>query len=149
MPDARPSPQDLLDLMPYGRATGVRLEEAGPELVRGSLPWSPELCTAGGVLHGGAVMTLADSVGAVCAYLNLPRGASTATVESKTNFFRGVRSGVLTAQARPVHVGSSLIVVQTELADDAGRRVGLTVQTQTVLDGRPGPTPPAAGGREG
>lgn len=126
---------DLLDLMPYARTTGVRLEEAKASLVRGSLPWAPGLCTAMGVLHGGAVMTLADCVGAVCAYLNLSAGATTSTVESKTNFFRGVRSGTLNAVARPLHTGASFIVVQTDLTDDTGRPVGLTIQSQAVRGG--------------
>jgi 1,4-dihydroxy-2-naphthoyl-CoA hydrolase len=128
-------PEEMLALMPYAQATGIRLEEAGPGLVRGSLPWAAELCTAGGLLHGGAVMSLADTVGAVCAFLNLPPGAATSTVESKTNFFRGVRSGTLNAVARPLHVGSSFVVVQTELSDDEGRSVGLTIQSQAVLGG--------------
>ncbi|MFC9429547.1 PaaI family thioesterase [Streptomyces sp. NPDC056987] len=121
--------------MPFARITGVRLAEADTSLVRGSLPWAPDLCTAMGVLHGGALMTLADSVGAVCAFLNLPTGATTSTVESKTNFFRAVRSGTLHAVARPLHVGRSIIVVQTELADGDGRQVGLTIQSQAVHGG--------------
>ncbi|MEV1068031.1 PaaI family thioesterase [Streptomyces sp. NPDC050263] len=125
----------MLAPMPFARATKITLEEADPGLVRGSMPWAPERCTAGGLLHGGAVMCLADTVGAVCAFLNLPPGTVTSTVESKTNFFRGVRSGTLGAVARPLHVGASFIVVQTELSDDEGRRVGLTVQSQAVLDG--------------
>ncbi|MFI1837898.1 PaaI family thioesterase [Streptomyces olivaceoviridis] len=122
--------------MPYARGTGIRLEKADSSLVRGTLPWAEHLCTAGGLLHGGAVMSLADTVGAVCAYLNMPPGAATSTVESKTNFFRGVRSGNVTAVARPLHVGSSFVVVQTELSDDEDRRVALTIQSQAVL--RPG-----------
>jgi uncharacterized protein (TIGR00369 family) len=78
-------------------------------------------------------MALADTVGAVCAYLNLPEGAVTATVESKTNFFRGVRAGTLHATARPLHVGRSFIVVQTDLTDDSGRAIGQTTQTQAVI----------------
>ncbi|SCE29413.1 uncharacterized domain 1-containing protein [Streptomyces sp. SolWspMP-5a-2] len=126
---------DLLDLMPFARTTGVQLAEADASLVRGSLAWAPELCTAMGVLHGGALMTLADSVGAVCAFLNLPPGATTSTVESKTNFFRAVRSGTLHAVARPLHTGGSIVVVQTELSDDDGRAVGMTVQSQAVRGG--------------
>ena len=85
-------------------------------------------------MHGGALMTLADSLGAICAYLNLPEGARTATIESKTNFFRGVREGHVDGVARPLHVGRSSIVVQTELADAGGRPVAVVIQTQAVLD---------------
>ena len=82
-------------------------------------------------------MSLADTVGAVCALLNLPAGAGTATVQSATNFFRGVRDGTLHASARPLHVGRSFIVVRTDLTDDQDRPVGQTTQTQAVLAPRP------------
>ena len=111
----------------------MRLVAAGPEEVRGELPWAPERCTSAGLLHGGAVMGLADTLGAVCAFLNLPEGAGTSTIESKTNFFRGVREGVVTATSRPLHVGRTTIAVQTESRDDGGRLVALTLQTQAVL----------------
>jgi 1,4-dihydroxy-2-naphthoyl-CoA hydrolase len=125
--------EQVFDAMPYVAALGIVFEEATTELVSGSLAWSPERCTSGGVMHGGAIMSLADTVGAVCAFLNLPPGANTATVESATNFFRGVRGGTLHAIARPLHVGRSFIVVRTDLTDDAGRAVGQTTQTQAVL----------------
>jgi 1,4-dihydroxy-2-naphthoyl-CoA hydrolase len=123
----------LLAQMPFAESIGVELGAAGADEVRGRLPWAPERCTADGVLHGGALMTLADTLGAICAFLNLPEGASTATIESKTNFFRGVRDGHVDAVSRPRHVGRSSIVVQTELADASGRSVALVVQTQAVL----------------
>ena len=126
-------PQELLASMPFATGLGISLSTATPELVTGELTWAPELCTAGDVLHGGAIMSLADTVGAVCAHLNLPEGAGTTTIESKTNLFRAVRSGTLTASARPLHVGRSFIVVQTDLVTDAGRPVGQTTQTQAVL----------------
>ena len=120
--------------MPFAVAVGVEIDAAAPDEVRGSLAWAEERCTAGGILHGGALMALADSVGGVCAFLNLPPGATgTATVESKTNFFRGVREGRVVAAARPLHVGRSFVVVQTDLHDDRGRRVAQTTQTQAVL----------------
>jgi uncharacterized protein (TIGR00369 family) len=127
----------LLALMPYAVALGIVLEEATPPLTRGSLGWAPNRCTVDAALHGGAMMSLADSVGAVCAYLNVPAGAGTSTVESKTNFFRAVREGRLHAVARPLHVGRSFVVIQTELSDDQGRPVGQTTQTQAVI--APGP----------
>ncbi|HEX6673888.1 MAG TPA: PaaI family thioesterase [Actinomycetes bacterium] len=123
----------LVDTMPFARLVGVELLAAAPGEVRGRLAWQPERCTAGGVLHGAALIALADSLGALCAYLNLPAGASTSTIESKTNFFRAVRDGHVDATTRPLHVGRSTIVVQTDLRDADGRRVAQVTQTQSVL----------------
>lgn len=133
MTGPQPTVDELVALMPHAVALGITLEHATAEEVRGGLEWAPERCTVGGMLHGGVVMTLADSVGAVCAYLNLPEGAGTSTVETKTNFFRAVRGGTLHATSRPLHVGRSFVVVQTDLADDRGKPVGQTTQTQAVL----------------
>ncbi|WP_190823824.1 PaaI family thioesterase [Saccharopolyspora pogona] len=119
--------------MPFAVSLGVQTDAANAEEVRGHLDWAPQQCTSGGVLHGGAVMALADSIGAVCAFLNLPEGAHTATIESKTNFFRALREGALHAVSRPLHVGRTSIAVQTELLDDSGRRIGHTTQTQAAL----------------
>jgi len=124
---------ELLHLMPFSVGLGVELEIAEPSTVAGTLAWSVERCTSDGILHGGAIMALADTVGAICAYLNLPEGATTSTIESKTNFFRGVRSGFVRAMAKPVHIGNRTIVVQTELLDDQDRSVALVIQTQAVL----------------
>ncbi|MFP3907206.1 MAG: PaaI family thioesterase [Acidimicrobiales bacterium] len=119
--------------MPFAEASGVEVESATADEVRGSMPWAAERCTIGGLLHGGALMLLADSVGAICAFLNLPEGASTSTIESKTNFFRGVREGRVHAVSTPLHVGRATIAVQTDVRDDQGRRVALVTQTQAVL----------------
>lgn len=135
--DVTRDPAALLGLMPFAATVGIELLSAEPGEVVGSLAWSPGRCTAGGVLHGGAVMTLADSVGGVCAFLNLPEGAGTATIESTTNFFRAVRGGLVRAVARPLHVGTSTIVVQTELTGQDGRPVGQVTQTQAVLAAGP------------
>jgi len=140
-----PSPAEFLAMIPYAAGLGITVDEAAPELVRGSLSWSPERCTTNGVMHGGAIMSLADTIGAMCAFLNLPAGAGTATVDSTTNFFRGVREGTLHAAARPLHTGRSFIAVRTELTDDAGRLVGQTTQTQAVLAPSP-PRPPRPAG---
>ena len=78
-------------------------------------------------------MTLADTAGAVFAFLNLPSGSRTSTLESKTNFLRAVTTGRVTARCAPVHVGRSTIVLQTQVRDDNGKLVVLTTQTQTVL----------------
>jgi uncharacterized protein (TIGR00369 family) len=133
---ATPDPARLLATMPFAVGLGISVDAAGAQEVRGRLPWSAELCTVGGALHGGALMALADSLGAICAFLNLPEGASgTSTIESKTNFFRGVREehGAVVAVTRPLHVGRTTIVVQSDLADPAGRRVAQVTQTQAVL----------------
>jgi uncharacterized protein (TIGR00369 family) len=132
-PAAGPGPGALLDMMPFALACGIELDEADAPRVSGSMAWSPERCTAGGILHGGAVMTLADTLGAVCAFLNLEPGASTSTIESKTNFFRALRSGRAHGTATPLHVGRTTIVVQTDVTDDDGRRLAQVTQTQAVL----------------
>jgi uncharacterized protein (TIGR00369 family) len=118
--------------MPLGTTLGIRTF-GGADEVEATLDWASELCTAGGALHGGVLMALADSAGAVCAFLNLPAGASTATIESKTNFFGAVREGEVRARSRPLHRGRTTIVVETDVYDAAGRHVGRTTQTQAVL----------------
>ncbi len=128
-------PQMLADAMPFARACGVRIVHAEPDEVRGTLAWDPERCTVGGVMHGGAVLTLADSVGAVCAFLNLPAGAATATIHSSASFLRGVREGSVSAVSRPLHVGRTVIAVRTELVDDDGSMVAHVVQHQSVREG--------------
>jgi 1,4-dihydroxy-2-naphthoyl-CoA hydrolase len=119
--------------MPFATLIGAQLVSASPEEVRGRLDWAPERCTIGGVLHGGVLMALADSVGAYCAVLNLPHGATTATIESKTNFFRAVRDGFVEAVSAPLHIGRTTIVVQTDLVDGQGKRVARVTQTQAVI----------------
>lgn len=119
--------------MPLTELLGLEIEAGAPDEVVATGKWKPEHCTAGGVLHGGYLMTLADSVGALCAFLNLPEGSTTSTVESKTNFIRPVTSGTVTFTATPVHVGRSLIVVQTDATRDDGKLVARTTQTQTVI----------------
>jgi 1,4-dihydroxy-2-naphthoyl-CoA hydrolase len=117
--------------MPFAALLGIDLLEARPELVRGTLQWTPERCTAGGLLHGGALMALADTCGGACALLNLPDGArGTATIESKTNFLRAVRDGAVTATTRPLHIGHTLIVLESEITDDNGELVAKVTQTQ-------------------
>jgi 1,4-dihydroxy-2-naphthoyl-CoA hydrolase len=126
---------DFAAVMPLAQTLGITINEAGPQRVSGSMAWAPQRCTTGGLLHGGALMAFADTVGAVCAFLNLPSDAGTSTIESKTNFFRGVRDGVVTAVSAPLHVGRTTIVVQTDLTDDRGKRVAQVTQTQAVLLG--------------
>ena len=124
---------DFAALIPLAQTLGITIDNADPQRVSGSMAWAPERCTTGGLLHGGALMALADTAGAVCAFLNLPPAAGTSTIESKTNFFRGVRAGQVSAVSVPLHVGRTTIVVQTDLTDDRGKRVAQVTQTQAVL----------------
>lgn len=133
-------PAQLRDMMPFARRLGIEIDEATAERVSGRLGWSPDLCTAGGLLHGGALMALADSLGGVCAYLNLPAGCTTATISSTTHMMRPVRDGQVIAETRPLNVGRSVIVVQTDVRDDSGRLVAQVTQTQAVLAAAGGAT---------
>ncbi len=127
-------PNVLRDLMPFAGTIGANFSRYTREEVTARLDWAPELCTAGGLLHGGAIMALADSTGAACAFLNLPDGAQgTTTVESKTNFLRGLRDGYVEATSHPLHVGRTVIVVETDVRDPQDRLVARVLQTQLVL----------------
>ncbi|MBA3788046.1 MAG: PaaI family thioesterase [Actinobacteria bacterium] len=120
--------------MPFGATLGLEIVAADPDEVRARLAWEEKLSTAGGILHGGALMSLADAAGAYLAFLNLPDGADgTATIESKTNFFRAVREGHVHARSRLLHRGRTTIVVETDLHDDAEKHVARVTQTQAVL----------------
>jgi 1,4-dihydroxy-2-naphthoyl-CoA hydrolase len=126
--------EQLRAAMPFGAFFGIEVVAASGEEVRARLAWAEELCTAGGILHGGALMGLADTAGGFCAFLNLPKDATgTATIESKTNFFAPVREGWVEAVSRPLHIGKTTIVVDTDLFDAGGRRVARVTQTQAVL----------------
>jgi 1,4-dihydroxy-2-naphthoyl-CoA hydrolase len=126
--------QALRALMPFAATLGIEWLRSEPEEVRARLAWAPQLCTSGGAMHGGAVMSLADSAGGACAYLNLPPGAAgTTTVESKTNFLRAVRDGYIEAVARPLHTGRTLIVVETDIRDAQQRLAARVTQSQLVL----------------
>jgi uncharacterized protein (TIGR00369 family) len=119
---------------PFTSRLGMEFTSASPQEVRAQIAWDESLCTAGGALHGGVLMALADNAGGFCAFLNLPDGAGgTATIESKTNFFAAVRGGHVSAVSRPLHVGKRTIVVDTELVDDDARLVARVTQTQAVL----------------
>ena len=127
---------NLIESMPFSVACGIELDAAAADEVRGHMPWQEDRCTTAGILHGGALMTLADSLGGVCAFLNLPEGAGTSTIESKTNFMRAVRGGAAHATTRPLHVGRQTIVLTTEIRDDDGKLVAVVTQTQAVLPAR-------------
>ncbi len=127
---------EMLSGMPFAAFLGLSEVRASPQRVEASIRYDPSLCTGGGIIHGGVLMGLADCVGGYCAFLNLPPGAGTATIESKTNFLRPVRSGAVRAVATPLQVGRTVIVVDTELRDDQQRLVARTTQTQAVLQPR-------------
>ncbi len=112
---------------------GLRVVEAGRDRVVAELEIRENLCTVGGALHGGTLMALADTVGAVGTIVNLPAGASTTTIESKTNFFAAGRAGVVRAEATPLHKGRRTMVWQTRVTDAGGRLLSQTIQTQMVL----------------
>lgn len=122
------------DRMPLCKTLGIRARKLAPDEVVFTLDWAPGLCTSNGMIHGGTLMALADSAGGAAAFANLPEGASgTSTIESKTNFLGAVREGQLTASAKPLHVGGSTIVIETEIRNDAGKLIAKVTQTQTVL----------------
>jgi 1,4-dihydroxy-2-naphthoyl-CoA hydrolase len=124
----------LHDTMPFAAVLGVEVLAGPPDEVHARVAWDPSRCTTGEALHGGLLMGLADTCGGACAFANLPEGAiGTTTIESKTNFLRPVRAGHVRATARPLHVGRSIVVVETDLLDDDGRRVARITQTQAVL----------------
>jgi uncharacterized protein (TIGR00369 family) len=122
----------LRDAMPLCATLRIETDRFDADEVVMALDWAEDLTTGAGILHGGVIMALADSAGAACASRNLPPGAGTSTIESKTNFLGAVRDGRVVATARPLHVGSSTIVVETEVR--AGEKlVAKVTQTQAVL----------------
>lgn len=132
-PESDRALDELLAVIPFAAALGMELVSATSDEVIGRLEWREDLCTTGGAFNGGALMSLADNMGGMCAYLNLPPGAATATISSSTNFLRGVRKGYVTATSRPLRVGRSVIVVETEIRDDDDRLAAHTTQAQAVI----------------
>jgi 1,4-dihydroxy-2-naphthoyl-CoA hydrolase len=116
-----------------GELLGIRFLETSAERLVAELTIRDELRTVGGAVHGGTLMAFADTVGAAATIVNLPPGAGTTTLESKTNFFAAGRAGVVRAEATPLHRGKRTMVWQTRLTDEAGRLLSLTIQTQMVL----------------
>jgi uncharacterized protein (TIGR00369 family) len=112
---------------------GLRFVHATRDRLVAELTIRPDLTTVGDRLHGGAIMALADTVGATATFINLPAGARTTTLESKTNFFAAGSSGVVRAEATPLHRGRTTQVWQTRITDESGRLLATTVQTQMVL----------------
>ncbi len=126
---------NLIDHMPYAQQLGMELTTSAPERIEARLTVTESLCTTGRIMHGGAIMSVADTLGAIGAFLNLPDGAkATTTIESKTNFLgAAVLGSEVTAVTTPVHIGGRTSVWQTRLSNDKGKPVALVTQTQLVL----------------
>ena len=122
----------LVGLMPFAQHLGLVVDEAGPDRVIARLAWAPHLCTTGGIMHGGVLMSLADTVGALVTFLGLPAGATTATITSTSQMFRPVSGGTVRAVAVPVHRGRTTVTAQTQLYDSEQRLVAQTTQIQVV-----------------
>jgi len=125
--------RSLRESMPLAGTLGIEVSVANPDEVVARARWLASHTTTGGAMHGGHLMALADSIAAFCAFLNLPEGASTATIESKTNFMRPVMSGHVDIVATPLHSGRATIVVQVDIKRDDGKLAAHTIQTQAVL----------------
>ena len=126
-------PSALVATMPFAEQSGVEISAASKEAVVGHIDWSEERCTIGGLMHGGALMTLADSLGAVAAFLHLPDGAGTATVTSNTSLLRGLRGGRATGTSTVINAGRRFITVRTDVVDDDDKLLITTTQVQAVL----------------
>lgn len=127
--------ENLADAMPFSRLMGVRVESATPQLICGRLEVGPDLCTTGGILHGGAAMAFADALGAIGAYLALPDGAKgTTTIESTTKFLGAAPEGsTVIGETEPIRIGRRVSVWQTRIRTEEGRDVSLVTQTQMHL----------------
>ena len=124
----------FLARQPFPRLMGVEIVEASAQKVRGRVVVTPDLCTSGHIMHGGAIMAFADTLGAIGASLNLPQGAGTTTIESKTNFIGAAQEGtVVEAETMPIHVGRRSSVWQTRISRADGKLVAVVTQTQMVL----------------
>lgn len=123
------------DTMPFAKLMGVSIVEANAERIVGELMVRDDLCTTGGILHGGAIMAFADSLGAIGGFMALPQGAiGTTTIESKTNFLGGAKAGVtVRGETTPAHRGRNTSVWQTKIETADGKPVALITQTQLVL----------------
>src|SRR5215472_4553269 len=122
----------LVALMPFARHLGLTLDEASAERVVARLEWAPQLCTTAGILHGGVLMSLADTAGALVTFLGLPDGGTTATITSTSQMFRPVPGGAVRAVAIALHRGRTTVTAHTSLYDSQERLVALTTQVQAV-----------------
>src|SRR6202035_1767470 len=120
--------------LPFAELLGIDYVEGAPERVVAEMTVREDLCTRPAVLHGGAIMAFADTLGAAGTFLNLPEGAGTTTIESKTNFIAAAPFGTrITREATPVHRGRRTMVWQTRITTAEGRLVALVTQTQLVI----------------
>ena len=122
----------LIALMPLAGHLGLVLDEADASRVVIRLDWTPHLCTSGGVMHGGVLMSLADTAGALVTFLGLPEGKTTATITSTSHMFRPVSGGTVRAVAVPVHRGRATVTAETSVFDAEDRLIAQTVQVQAV-----------------
>lgn len=122
----------LIAMMPFAAKLGITLDEASPERVIATLPWAPELCTTAGVMHGGVLMSLADTVGALVVFLGLAESETTATITSTTQMFRPLTSGTVRAIAILLNRGRTTATAQTTLFDSGNRLISQTTQIQAV-----------------
>jgi 1,4-dihydroxy-2-naphthoyl-CoA hydrolase len=126
--------QFVADPLPFARLLGLELVTVTPDRVEAVLPVREELCTRPAVLHGGAVIALADTLGAIATMANIVEGATTTTIESKTNFFAAIPVGdTARAECTPLHRGRTTMVWQTRVTRGDGRLAALVIQTQLVL----------------
>ena len=124
----------ILSNQPFPTLMGVKILSAEPQMVRAQLVVRADLCTAGHIMHGGAIMAFADALGAIGAVLNMPREANTTTIESKTNFIGAAKEGsTVTGESTPIHVGKRTSVWQTRIAREDGKLVAIVTQTQMIL----------------
>lgn len=122
------------NMLPFGKLLGIRVTDATPERIVAEMPVRDDLCTRPAVAHGGALMAFADTLGGMGTFLNLPQGAGTTTIESKTNFLAAGPVGTtLTAETTPVHRGRTTMVWQTRITTEAGKLAALVTQTQLIL----------------
>ena len=122
--------------MPFSNLMGVEIVERSKERVVGRLTVREDLCTAGGILHGGAYMAFADALGAIGGVMNLAPGARTTTLESKTNFLGSAKVGTtVRGEATPLHVGRRSSVWQTRITNADGKLLCLVLQTQMTIEG--------------
>ena len=120
--------------LPFAELLGIEFVDASPDKIVAEMTVRDDLCTVPAVLHGGAVMAFADTLGAVGTILNLPQGAGTTTIESKTNFVAPAPVGTrVVGEATPIHRGRRTMIWQTRVTTPEGRLVALVTQTQLVL----------------
>jgi 1,4-dihydroxy-2-naphthoyl-CoA hydrolase len=123
--------------IPLAELLGIRFLAAEPERVTAELAVRAEICTVPAILHGGAIMAFADTLGACATMLNLPKGAGTTTLESKTNFLSGAPAGSkVIGECTPIHRGRSTMVWQTRITLESGKLCAIVTQTQMVLQPR-------------